>query len=668
MLTASQVNITPNTPMGANLIAGGATFRTWAPNATEVYIAIGYPTGTPAAAFPRNAADLLVNNNGYWTGFVPGVTDGTPYRFFVVGLGAQGFKRDPYARELEFAGYPDCNCIVRDPTDYPWHDAGFRPPKFHELSVYQFHFGVYYARDAAGTDKRSPPRQIAKFLDAIDRIEYWADLGINAVMPLPFHEFATDTSRGYNGIDIFSPEMTYSVQVGDLASYLPRVNRLINAKGQPGVTITQITGQHNQFKAFVDLCHLYGIAVIADVVYNHAGGGMFYLGQSIYYYDLQADGDETRSLFCTPVDIAGGRAFSYRHEVCQFLIDNGKFLLSECHLDGLRFDEVTQIDWNGGWFFAQDLTNTLRAEKPEAIQIAEYWGNAADRWKGIAAPPFGMGFDAGYSDVLRKAIRGALGSAATGREGYVNLDVVSDALYMTFSATERWRTFQGIENHDLVDFDHQRDDPEPRIAAFSGRERSREPLPRKRSKVATGLLLTAPGIPMIFMGQEFLEDKFWLNSRNDLLVYWDGLDGPDPRLHQKQMSDQHRFTRDLMWLRRRHPALMGEGIQVVHIHNDNRVIAFQRWLPGIGRDVMVIVSLNETTFYDHSYRIGFPASGQWYEVFNSDVYDTWVNPEVQGNGGGIVADGPPWNNMPTSANITLPAISILVFARDQGDL
>ena len=173
---------------------------------------------------------------------------------------------------------------------------------------------------------------------------------------------------------------------------------------------------------------------------------------------------------------------------------------------------------------------------------------------------------------------------------------------------------------------------------------------------------------MIFMGQEFLEDKFWLDSRNDLLVYWDGLDGPDPRLHQKQMSDQHRFTRDLMWLRRRHPALMGEGIQVVHIHNDNRVIAFQRWLPGIGRDVMVIVSLNETTFYDHSYRIGFPASGQWYEVFNSDVYDTWVNPEVQGNGGGIVADGPPWNNMPTSANITLPAISILVFARDQGDL
>ena len=42
-----------------------------------------------------------------------------------------------------------------------------------------------------------------------------------------------------------------------------------------------------------------------------------------------------------------------------------------------------------------------------------------------------------------------------------------------------------------------------------------------------------------------------------------------------------------------------EGLQVIHIHNDNRVLAFQRWLPDVGRDVMVVVSLNENTFYDH---------------------------------------------------------------------
>ena len=54
-------------------------------------------------------------------------------------------------------------------------------------------------------------------------------------------------------------------------------------------------------------------------------------------------------------------------------------------------------------------------------------------------------------------------------------------------------------------------------------------------------------------------------------------------------------------------------------------------------------------------------------MFNSDVYDQWFNPNVQGNPGGVTADGPAWDGLPTSAGITLPANSILVFARDEGD-
>ena len=105
------------------------------------------------------------------------------------------------------------------------------------------------------------------------------------------------------------------------------------------------------------------------------------------------------------------------------------------------------------------------------------------------------------------------------------------------------------------------------------------------------------------------------------------------------MSDQHRFTRELMWLRRKHPALRGGRAQRFHVHNENRVIAFQRWVPDAGRDVVVVASLNETTFRDQSYRIGFPVGGHWHEVFNSDVYDNWFNPNAQGNYGGVTADG-----------------------------
>ena len=286
--------------MGANLIAGGATFRTWAPHASEVYIAIGYPGGTAAAAFPKNPDELLVKDPaGYWAGFVPGVADGALYRFYVVGAGTQGFKRDPYARELEFIGYPDCNCIVRNPAKYPWHDEGFSPPKFHQLSVYQFHFGVFYARDAAGNDTRNGRR--AKFLDAIDRIEYWVDLGVNAVMPLPFHEFSTPTSKGYNGLDIFSPEMDYAVQnAAELAAYLPQINRLLATKGKSALKAEDIAGQDKQLKVFIDLCHLYRIAVIADVVYNHAGGGWSWGDASIWYYDFQTQNFDVNSLFFTP--------------------------------------------------------------------------------------------------------------------------------------------------------------------------------------------------------------------------------------------------------------------------------------------------------------------------------------------------------------------------------
>jgi 1,4-alpha-glucan branching enzyme len=163
---------------------------------------------------------------------------------------------------------------------------------------------------------------------------------------------------------------------------------------------------------------------------------------------------------------------------------------------------------------------------------------------------------------------------------------------------------------------------------------------------------------MIFMGQEFLEDKQWNDNTDPAsLIDWTGLYHGD-----KSMVDFLRFTRELMWLRRRQPALRGEGCQVTHVHNGNRVLAFQRWVEGIGRDVMVVCTLAESTWYD--YDIGFPGGGYWCEVFNSDVYDNWVNPNVAGNGGGAHADGPPLHGLPNSAAVTIPANGFVIFARE----
>ncbi len=125
------------------------------------------------------------------------------------------------------------------------------------------------------------------------------------------------------------------------------------------------------------------------------------------------------------------------------------------------------------------------------------------------------------------------------------------------------------------------------------------------------------------------------------------------------MVDFLRFTQDLIRLRWNQPALRGDNVNPFHVHDQNRVIAFHRWLEGTGQDVIVVATLSETTWYNYS--IGFPYPGNWAEIFNSDVYDNWVNPIVAGNGGGIVASGPPMHGFSSSAAIVIPANGFVVF-------
>ena len=227
---------------------------------------------------------------------------------------------------------------------------------------------------------------------------------------------------------------------------------------------------------------------------------------------------------------------------------------------------------------------------------------------------------------------------------------------------DRWRGVNSIENHDLVMSpkdaqDHNRMERIPRLA---DRLNPHSWYARSRSRLATGLLLTMPGIPMLFMGQEFMEDKQWsddVNGHPELRIFWPGLEAEDPA-----MRDFLRFTRELIRVRRRYPALRAEGCALLDAHDQNRVLAFQRWVPGIGNDVIVVASLANETKY--GYEIGFPAPGHWREIFNSDVYDHWVNPSAVGNGGGVHAGAPGRHGLAYSAALTIPANGLLVFARD----
>jgi 1,4-alpha-glucan branching enzyme len=562
--------------------------------------------------------------------------------FYVVGKGSEGPKRDPYARELE-APFPS-ECIVRK-TDFPWHESGYVTPPFHEFVLYQLHVGTFFTPNL--------PHKGGTFLDVARKLPYLAEMGVTALQLMPIQEFQTSFSLGYNGTDYFSPEMDFAVADADLSPYVAKVNGLLDAKGLRRYRMEDLRGEMNQLKALVDLCHLHGLAVILDLVYNHAGGE--FGDQSLYFFDRQSPaGGLGNSLYFTDKGHAGGLVFDFaKPEVRDFLIQNAKFFLDEYHVDGFRYDQVSVIDHDGaphGWRFCQDLTATLHVHRPGALNHAEYWN--VNPYV-VKAPPDGAGFDTTLTDGLRIAIRDVIGNASAPDERPLNMTGLARS-HWPEGFREQWRFVQGPENHDIV-----YNGRELRIARLGDPANSRSWFARSRARVAIGLSFTAPGIPMLFMGQEFLEDKQWSDdfvSHHDLLLNWAGLDQGD-----KQMLDHVRFTRELLEVRRHTPGLRGQGFRAVHAHDQNRVLAFHRWMEGEGLDVIVVVHLAPVNRF--SYRIGFPGGGAWREVFNSDVYENWVNPGVVGNGGLIVADPQPLHDFDHSAALVLPANSLLIFAR-----
>jgi 1,4-alpha-glucan branching enzyme len=636
-MPASLDHIHADTPMGATLVPGGATFRAWAPNARTVHVLGDFNNRQ------RNDASLLtVDDHGHWRGFIPGARDRQRYMFYVVGTGGEGRKRDPFARELA-SPFPS-ECIIRS-ADFPWHESRFVTPQFHNLIVYQLHVGTFFTPNL--------PHKAGTFLDVACKIPHFVALGVTVIQLMPIQEFQTEFSLGYNGTDYFSPEMDLAVQDADVAPYAEAVNRLLDAKRLPRYSIEALHGEMNQLKALVDLCHLHGLAIILDVVYNHAGGD--FGDESLYFFDRQpTSGGNGNSLYFTDRGHAGGLVFDFgKPEVRDFLIQNAKFFLDEYRVDGFRYDQVSVIDHDGaphGWSFCQDLNSTLNHHRPGALDKAEYWDVNPYI---VKPPPEGAGFDTTLTDGLRIATRNVIGDASAPDERPLAMNALARSLWPG-GFNEPWRFVQGPENHDVV-----YEGREMRIARLGDPGNPRSWFGRSRARVATGISLTAPGIPMLFMGQEFLEDKQWSDNfelHKDLLLYWAGLG-----LGDKQMVDHLRFTHELIALRWRCPGLRGDGFRVVHAHDQNRVMAFHRWVTGVGDDVLVVVHLS--TFHRFDYRIGFPGSGAWQEVFNSDVYEDWVNPVVAGNGGLVSAEPEPLHDFGYSAALTLPANSVLVFAR-----
>lgn len=645
-------NIGDELAMGANIVDGGVSFRLWAPRATDVRLIYNNETSDK----PESEWAMKRLDNGHWVGFLPNAQDGDKYRFYVEGDGYAGPKRDPYSRELEWYGYPDCDSIVRDPNSYLWIVQNFKRRPFHEWILYQIHVGTFYSVDETGEDNRIVRK--AKFLDIIHKIKHLADLGITAVQLMPIIEYQSPHSMGYNGTDMFSPEMDLFVPKEELADYVHHLNALLAQKGKELIQEQLLYSGVNQLKLLIDILHLFDIGVFFDVVYNHAGefGNNDISDQSIFYIDRPLNSDNENSLYFMDEGWAGGMVFKFHSAgVRQFLIDNAKAIMSEYRVDAIRYDEVTVIIHFGGWEFCQDLMRTLHYIDPSVMQVAEYWSHDKS-WILKSRNDDRAGFDAVWFDLLRDAIRKVVEESSHGSNARVNMDSLRDAMNNHFEANTNWQIVNYIENHDLHKAGHH--ERVPRIPALADSSNTRSWYARSRSRVAMGLLMTAPGIPMIFMGQEFLEDKFWSDNpdyHKNALIWWDGLE------QQDEMKKFYGFTGEIIKTRKKLKALTaGNAINIFHTHNDQRIIAFQRWIENVGEDVVVVVSLNENARYH--YKLGFPSAGSWKEVFNSDAYDDDAHSPV-GNNGHIEAHWSRHDGLPASASINIPPNGFVIFQK-----
>src|SRR5271157_2339127 len=637
---ASDVGL--HSPMGATPTPDGTTLRCWAPSAKSVHVL------TSATDQPSDGNRLNPLGDGTWAGLVPDLREGASYLFWVNGPQPEvafgsGRKRDPYARELTLdPAFPNSFCIVRDPATYPWHDAGWHSPAFSDLIIYQLHIGTWQI--AASRSTRG-----GTFLDVATNLPYLAALGINAIQLLPVQEFETQFSMGYNGVDYFSPEGEYQVPPSAIGPYSYQINALLGRFGKPPLTTAQFAPGVNQLKCLIDLAHLHGIAVILDLVYNHAGGG--FDAQSLFFFDCRPRGNNNDSLYFTDQDWAGGLIFTYWNQnVRQFLIDNASFFLREYHIDGIRYDEVRVISDHGGRQFCQDVTSTVRYVNPAAIQIAEYWG--PDRPNAVRPPPEGLGFDAELGDGLRDGLRDLIRQASGGETAALDLGRIAGALAPTLA--DPWRMVQFIENQDETYAGH---DGAARIAALADAAEPSAWYGRSRARVALAILLAAAGIPSLFMGQETLESRLWSDdpSNPNTLINWRALSTDPAR------RDYLRFATDLIAQRRRLPALRGPSIRVSRANSFERVLVIHRWLEGQAADVVLVASLDERAKF--AYRIGVPQAGPWRECLNSDVYEGFPNPDPVGNGGAVNAEGMPLDGFSASAVLNIPANGALLLAR-----
>lgn len=602
--------------MGTLPYESGVAFRVWAPHADAVYVTGSFNNWSP------DSHPMVKEEGGYWYADIAEAAIGSEYRYRLICGDKQLLRIDPYARQvISSVG----NAVVHDPN-FDWDTDDFHLPPINELVVYELHLGTFHDKEDGKTDK---------FAEAVQKLDHLQRLGVNVIEVMPLAQFAGELSWGYNPSCVFAVETNYGGPVG--------------------------------FKRFVKAVHKAGMAVILDVVYNHFGPSDLDLWQFDGWSENGAGGIYFYNDWHAETPWGSTRPDYGRKEVRQFIRDNAMMWLEEYHVDGLRMDMTLFMrnvhgdgdpggDLPDGWSLVQWINRDARQKFPDRITIAEDLQNDERLTKPVDQG--GAGFTTQWAAQFVHQVRAAVINADDAQR---SLDSVREALEGRYNGDPFQRVIYS-ESHDEVA------NGKSRIASEISPTNPDCWFAQKRTTLAAALVLTAPGIPMLFQGQEFLEDGWFQDS---VPLDWH---------KSEEFSGLVRMYRDLIHLRLNRwgstRGLTGSGINTFHQNQADNVLAYHRWHQGgAGDDVVVVVNLSHSAH--ENYKLGFPSPGKWRLRLNSDwtgysrafanqaCSDVVAAPELPLD----PSDATPFerDGFPAAGTVSIGAYTVLVFSQDKPD-
>jgi 1,4-alpha-glucan branching enzyme len=459
----------------------------------------------------------------------------------------------------------------------------------------------------------------------VAKLPYLEGLGINAIELMPVASFPGERSWGYNPAHPFAVAARY--------------------------------GGPDELHALVRAAHARGIAVLVDVVYNHFGPDGLSLWRFDGWHENGSGGIYFYNDWRSKTPWGHTRPDYGRPEVRRFVRDNVFMWLETYGVDGLRWDATSWIrnahghdgdpgaDIGEAWQMMQDINREMEQRFPARLRIAEDMQDNA--WLVKEATAGGAGFDAqwdaSFVHVVREAIIGARDEAR---------DVAAVAAAIRGDGLESpWQRVIFTESHDEV-ANGQARVPEEIAPGDAGHR-----FARQRAALGAGLVFTAPGIPMLFQGQEFLMP--------------DWFDDNVPLAWAKAEENQGtlRFYQDLIRLRRNldgvSRGLQGSNVNVFHVNDEAKLIAIHRWdKGGAGDDVIVIANFANQTVAECT--LGLPREGVWHVRLNSALrrYGAGM---VEENAVEVVAtavvEGETTMGMPFAAALSVTPYTLIVLSQ-----